>query len=205
MGGIVGIIFLIFILVRAIGGSIRDTYHNKYLKSSAKQKGYSTWMDTNGVNRDIITDHKTPYVYDNKIGLHREDIDTGHIYTDEINQVLTRFHKAKNEPHEGTVWQSQIARKMVYIDYNTEAIYQMVCVSPKWKDGNIIKDFCYFYTDFWTNTEVIRKSDQQLEKEKTMKPSRIYTLDELRAYPWGNLVRDENGKWHTTNDMTYAY
>lgn len=195
-GGIFGLVFLIFLIVRHFGACIKDNYHNHYLKNDAINKGYDTWMDATGHQRDIINNHRIITYNNSKYGIQKKDMETNQIYYAEIEKVLEKFHQDKLKPHKENMWEGIIAGKPVYIDFNSEEIYQIVYID----DFSSGKMPCHFYTDFWTNTQVIKKTDNQLKKEEKNKNAKIFSIQELINYPCGNYYRNEKGQWRITNN-----
>lgn len=205
MVGGLGIIIIFIMIIRHVGACVREGHQNTYLKNHAIQNGYDTYYNANGNEVLLNNGHRCYSVIDNEFGVERTDTVTGEKIYPLVKELCNKYLAEKNKPHEGTVWKGHLSGiaqiHPVYIEYATDRLMRKVRVFPSDDKFNF-----EFYTDFWTRTKVLRKTDAQIKKDNELiakgMGDKVVDINDIPLYFGTDCFSYDqyNNKWKIAND-----
>ena len=202
MGGI-GLLIILIVIIKHIGASIRDGVSNSQSRREAMAKGEKTYLDFNCSNRNVDDNHKVVVQYSSIVGKYRWDFKSNKLYLDGLREFINKYNNKKNiNTSEGTVWRGRVlgAQHDICIDSKTG---ELMLEASFYDPGNENKGPTRFYTDLWTRTKVIRKSDDQLSFwEKCGSKNGHYSLEEIRNNKGKDAYFSKYGMWKVGNAFT---
>lgn len=165
MVGGLGIIIIFIMIIRHVGACVRENNHNQYLRNSAVQNNYYTYHNANGNEILLNNGHRCHTRITEEFGREVKDLITGEKAYPDVQKLYDQYCEDKrNKSYTETVWKGRLKNWDVYIDYSNDKMMRKVKLFPL--DTN--KLTCEFYTDFWTRTQVLRKTDNQIEIDKKL-------------------------------------
>lgn len=209
MVGGLGIIIIFVMIIRHIGACVREGHQNTYLKNHAIQNGYDTYYNANGNEVMLSNGHRCSSYLTSEFGREVTDLITKEKTYPQVQELYKEYLAEKNKPHEGTVWKGRLPGVAqvypVYIEYATDRLMRKVRVHPDFESG---KFSCEFYTDFWTRSQVLRKTDSQIKEDENLKATgqtnRILPLSEIgQWFGKDSFSYDKyENKWKIANPLS---
>lgn len=206
MVGGLGIIIIFIMIIRHVGACVREGHQNSYLKNHAIQNGFDTYYNANGNEVLLNNGHRCYSFLDNEFGVERTDTVTGEKIYPQVQELCNKYFAEKNQSHEGTVWKGRMEGVAqihpVYIEYATDRMMRKARIHPAGKYS------CEFYTDFWTRSKVLRKTDAQIAEDERLRAvglaDKIVTLSEIeQGLGQDSLSYDKyNCKWKIATPLS---
>lgn len=173
MTGLFGLLFIFLMLFRHAGACYRETAWDRDAKLRAIERGDLEYMTINGRSRLVSNNHKCTSHRTEFQGYEVVDLETGaKYYPNAIKAVkeMQNYKRFHSDEIKGTVYKYQPkVGYPIFVDYETEEPYFLAAYYVFCKRKEIV----WFYTDFYTHTQFIRKSDIQLIYERQLREQGI--------------------------------